>query len=346
MPQVLTKPVAPISAPKTAVDYQADALAALTGADKGKQSQTTTDTAEPSALEAKVKEDGGNSEVPPLEKDPSAISEKPAAKEEIPPSIRQAFDKLASEKAALRKDRDAMNLQVKEATERASKAEALTAAKSPLELLRAAGFSWKDAVEEMTGMRPEGEEPDAKPAAKAKADKKLTLEDLDPEAAADLKAWKADRAAAQAKAGREKITGHMKEYAEKEGDKYSLVVKLGEYDKVVEFIERHFEKYKELPGATPQESMEIAMAHVEEDLQNQAKRFGFLTRAPEGDMEEPAAENRESAVTTQAASDQARSKTLSNSQAGASRTGSPKEPQTPEEYRAAALAVMLKAEKR
>lgn len=345
MPQVLSKPP-PTSAPKQAADYQAEAMAAFAQADKGDKTQTTTAPAETgSPSGASAKDDGGATGSPSEKEDPSATKpEKKAEDSNIPPNIKAAFEKLTTEKAAFRQQKDALTQQVKEANERAAKAEALLSAKTPMELLRARGFTWKDAAEEMTGVRPGGDEEEA-PAAKPKADKKLSLEDIDPEVAADLKAWKAERAETARKAGREAISKNMTEFAEKEG-KYVYTLKLGKIDEALDFIEQHFAKYKELPGSTPRESMEIALAHVEESLKSQAEKWkAVLTPASDDATDQGAAENRESAAPDKAASEQAGSKTLTHSQAGAPRTGPSKTPSTPEEYRAAALAALLKAEK-
>lgn len=333
MPQILQQKPTSAPAPKSAADYQAEALAVL---DKGSdQTQTTTAPAETGkAAVPEVKDAGGETGNSSEKADPSAVKpeeKKPPEEkkgEELPTNIRAAFEKLTAEKAEVRKAREALAADQKALQQ----AQQLMGAKSPMELLRARGFTWKDAVEEMTGIRPEGEEaPDEKP-----APKKLTLEELDPEVAADLKAWKEERAVKQAQERRSAVKKSMEEFVQKAG-KFELVQKLGAYDDALTFIESHYAKYRELPGSTPQESMEIALAHVEESLQEQAKKWrGVLTPGTERATHDGAGESPENAV-RKAASELA-GKTLSNSQAGASRTGTNKEPSTPEEFRAAALA--------
>jgi hypothetical protein len=337
------------SSSKTAADYQSEALAALSSAG-GDQTQTTPPPAQAGAEKAQGKDDGGATALEPKDEASATEPEKKAPSEgdDIPKGIKAAFEKLTADKAAFRQEREGLVQKLKDAEERAAKAEGLAGAKSPMELLRAAGYSWKDAVEEMTGLRPEGEEgePAVKPG-KATESKKLTLEDIDPEAAADLREFRRQRQEAEAKAGREKVSSKLKEFAEKAGDKFKFTAKLGEYDKALDFINAHFAKHKALPGATPEEAMEIALAHVEADLRKEAEKWrGLLTPGQEGGTQESADEAvRESAV-PQAESDRAVSiKTLTNSLGGRT-TNNSKQPSTPEEYRAAALAEMMKAERR
>jgi hypothetical protein len=306
---------------------------------KGEQTQITPPPAKAGDRESNGMGTGEETASDPKDAASATIKEPEKKPEDgIPPNIKTAFEKLTSEKAAFRQEKQALTQQVKEANERAAKAEAFTNAKTPMELLRAAGFTWKDAVEEITGVKAEGEEA-PKP---SKESKKPTLEDLDPEVAADLKAWKAERETKKLEEGRAAVRKAVETFATKAGDKYALTVKLGKLDDALGFIEAHFAKYKELPGATPQESMEIALAHVEESLKSQAEKWrAVLTSGAESDSVPNAADNRESAAPDSATSETA-GKTLNHSQAGASRTGPSKEPQTPEEYRAAALRELLK----
>lgn len=348
MPQVLSKSISAHAAPKSAADYQAEAMAEFA---KGDQTQTTPPPAEAGDQESSGTGTGGKTEGDPKDAPSADQKEKvPEKKEEssLPPNIKAAFEKLTTEKAAFRHEKEQLTQQVKEANERAAKAEAFVNAKTPMEILRAAGFTWKDAVEEITGVKAEveGDEAPAKPGKRPDPEKKLGLEDLDPEVAADLKAWKAERAAKKREEGRAAIRKTMEDFAKKAGDKFSYTMKLGKLDDALEFIEAHFAKYKELPGSTPQESMEIALAHVEESLRGQAEKWkAVLTPAPESASVPDAAEEGSESAAPDSATSETASTTLTHSQAGAPRTGPSKEPQTAEEFRAAALREMLKAER-
>ena len=346
MPQILSSKPISAPAPKSAADYQAEAMAEFA---KGDQTQTTPPPAEAGDHESSGMGTGGKTEGDPKDA-PSAEKEKPKEPEKkkedvnIPPNIKAAFEKLTADKAAFRQEKEGLIQQVKEANERAAKAEAFVNAKTPMELLRAAGFTWKDAVEEITGVKAGGEET-PKPGKKEEP-KKPTLEDLDPEVAAELKAWRAERAAKKQAEGRAAIRKSMEDVAKKAGDKYGYTMKLGKVDDALDFIEAHFAKYRELPGSTPQESMEIALAHVEENLRGQAEKWkAVLTPASESASVPDAAEESSESAAPESATSETASKTLTHSQAGALRTGPSKEPQTAEEFRAAALREMLKAER-
>jgi hypothetical protein len=346
MPQTIVKPVVTsTSAPKTASDYQSAAMAALTAAEKGNQTQTTTPPAQTGAVQAKGTDDGGATDLDPKDETSAANQEPDKKTDDKPEFLKGAFDKLTTEKAALRKERESFAAERKELEALAAKGAKYADAKTPMELLRAAGFSWKDAAEEMTGLRPEGEEEPEKPT-KQKGEK-LKLEDIDPEAAKDLAEFRAERARKHETEVRAKLTDVAKAHAEKGGEKFKFVAKLGEYDKALDFINEHFAKHGELPGATPTEAMEIALTYVEANLRKEAEKWkGVLTGGQDDGTQESADEAvRESAV-SQAESDRAvSSKTLTNTSGGRP-TNNSKQPSSPEEYRAAALAELTKAERR
>lgn len=336
-------------APQTAVDYQAAALKAAMEQESKSQTSTPPAKTEQDSKSDSGTDDAGATDVNP--KDDASVSseEKKADGEKLPDSLKASFEKLTSERAALRKEREAFMAEKQALLEQAKesgKFAKFAEAKSPMELLRAAGFTWRDAVQEVSGIRPEGDDESdpvnraPKRSRKEEPEKKLTLADIDPDAARDLAEFRKQREEASRAKGREMVNNRLKEFTNKNSDKFKFVQKLGEFDAALDFIESYYAEHKQLPGVTPEETMEVALSHVESNLRKQAERFRGLT----ADQESAVVDSEESAVDEPARDDGSVGKTLSNFSGGRS-TSNSKQPSTPEEYRAAALAEALRLEK-
>lgn len=334
-------------APQTAVDYQAAALKVAMEQESKSQTSTPPAKTESDSTESKSgTDDVGATDANPKDGASDSTEEKKAEGEKMPESLKASFEKLTSERAALRKEREAFLAEKKALEEKANASGKFAEAKSPMELLRAAGFTWKDAVAEVTGIRPDGDDEhdpvnQRRHSRKTEEEpKKLTLADIDPDAARDLAEFRKQREEQSRKAGRELVHNKLKEFATKNEEKFQFVSKLGEFDAALDFINSYYMEHKQLPGVTPEETMEVALAHVESNLRKQAERFRSLTMPAES----ADVQGDERAASRPASDDGAFSKTLSNNSGGRT-TQNSKQPSTPEEYRAAALAEALRLEK-
>lgn len=293
----------------------ADYVAAATAIAEG----STPAPAAPAAPEVKTEAAPAGSTAPAKTPEVAAPAEpeaKPVEKPAEPAKSRAevSMEAVAAGKAALRKEREAMEAEYAPYKE-------LAAAKksgSAMAVLAAAGISWKDAAREVleggagpAAQKPEKDEPSPLAAEVAELRNKLAARE-----AAETKAKVSTQVAALIK----------------DNPKFKHISGLDAGDEVLSYIERYHRETGELPGQTLAESLEIAAEAVEGHLAKEAQRWAKVLPASSAPVTTPA----KAEVPAEATSKQA--KTLTNSTGSGPLTATvAKKPKSPEEYRQAAL---------
>lgn len=246
-------PAEPVAAPlpKGAAERQAVLRA------KALELLKTPTPAEPAA-EAKA-------EVPkPAEPAPAEKPPEPAKPEEPSPFSKE-FQRLAVERAELRRAKEAQKAdagQTREAFMTEMKALAKT---NPAAVLERTGLSYAELTQHYLAAK-SADAPEAKPS-------------VDPQMAADIaemKAWKqqVEQEKAQATTAKQvaDFRGQVITKAKSGGEKYELVAAAGERaaQRVYEVLDEHYRVTGELPGGSIEAATELALAHVEKQLEAEA----------------------------------------------------------------------------
>lgn len=303
------------------VDYQAAALAALTQAD---QVQVPPDSSSPAPTPVESKPEGGKATEP----DPATA---PPATTPEPDKLAKNFEALTLEKAQLRKERE--ELKARQASvARLEAAEKALAAGDYMGVLNAHGIPYKALVEQLiSGANADPDAAADKPGAPKKADPLATrLEQLEKQ----LQQERAQRY-------KEQIVGKFEATVKAAGEKYELVAaEPGGVQSALKLLEDHYDQTGQMPAATLDESIEIALDAMESSL---SKRLSPLLQTKKAKAIAGLERNSGSTqnAVPQAASAQAtQQKTLTNSQAASGTKAAPPEPKTDEDYRRAALALL------
>jgi len=256
--------------------------------------------AEVSAAEAK---DGETPAAEPA-KEPEAA--KPVDK------VAKGYEDLARDKAALRAEREELK-QYRALADAKKNGDAMA-------LLAAAGIPWSKAAEQVLAsgsLKAEKEEPEVDP-----RDARL----------AALEQEISSRKEAETKAS---VLSAAKARTGADPEKFKLVAKMGEEGKAIRYIEQYFSKFGELPGETLDESIELALEAVEQELSKESKRWESVLTSFKGASTVPA----KSAVPADGAVSKQAPKTLTNNVGAgpAPASAAPKKPKTDAEYVAAAI---------
>ena len=126
-------------------------------------------------------------------------------------------------------------------------------------------------------------------------------------------------------------------------DKYELIADdTDAHKQALDMIEHHIREYGEMPAATREESLELALDAVNERAMKEAEKWrARLTKVKKLDIGE-SVETPEQP--SRAVSEVANSRTLTNSMTtGPSRPASSQKPRSDEDYRAAAMAILKQA---
>lgn len=229
---------------------------------------------------------------PPAPKAPEKAAEPAKSpeppKDDTPPGIKKSFEKLAQEKAEVRKAADEVKA-YREASQGLSPADLQAIARAkmsrdPLAALRALGFSYADVASKVVEGRPAKAPPAAReePAAEEPPAPLPELEEIKSE----LAELRAERAARQAQETRTRVRETI-------GDKYPLTKEFGAEAEVLGYLENYYNTQLQktgvgdLPAATFEENVQIAAEAVEQKYAAQKAKWERilsknLTAAPGG----------------------------------------------------------------
>lgn len=201
---------------------------------------------------------------------------------------------------------------------------------SPIQALQALGYSYEQATDEVLGKyQPKTKQPEA-----PKQDPELV------EMKRELQQLKAERDAERERAAVASFRSAMVEKAKSGGEKYQLVDAADAYDEAVGLVVSHFQTHGELPGGTSEAAIEMALDFVERRLDGLSERV-LTTSKVRSRLQPPAAPKPAAPAAGPQATTARSPSTLTNTLAAAAppRTAQD-EPKTPEDYRAAAAALL------
>lgn len=245
---------------------------------------------------------------------PTAGAPSSAAKPEepkLPSAMEKSFEKLLEKSSKLRKEEEAVKAQRAEISTKAqkfAKFEEAIARGDAQALLAAAGF---DGQGKFTGPEPESE------LAVLKAELKELKEQISGERRSKAREAALKNAEARAK------------------EKFPMVSELEKTGEAMSFLRKYYAEHGELPADTEEESMDLALEYVQQQLEKEkakwekvltAKKPGAKVDAEEAPEQSPAAPSERAP------------KTLTNAMTSVSPAKKVIVPRTAEDYRAAALA--------
>ena len=243
------------------------------------------------AIKEAVALEASKAPAPSNEKAPGAPEKAEAPKDGAPPKPPDApvkaedksFEKLLREKAALRPYLEAAKVMPMETLQALAKAQS---AKDPIAVLKALGYSYDDVAAKVA------EVPAPKKAPNADVEESPTVLSLKQE----VEALRRERQAEQGVKLRSEALAKTREFVK---GKFSHIEGLEAEDQVLNYIENYFRQTGEMPGTNFEETVELASAAVEKDLQKQAERWKkVLTPAnPEPTVEPESTRNAPSAGT-------------------------------------------------
>lgn len=325
------KAAAPVT-PSTTPDFQAAALKALQEGPPKAEEKPAEAAPAAEAKAPEVKDD--KAVVADAEKKlaeevaaKKAAEAKPADEEKPPKGWERPFETLAREKAALREQQRTLREQAA-LLEEAKTLKQAKEAGDPLAILKASGWEWDDVVAHLTGQK---RDPNKAPAPKTN--------DEIAQLRAEVMAMKAEKQQAQLM----DTIGKAISTSE-----FRYVKELATPAQVYAELDAYHRQNGELPIPGDFEaSVALVLEAAETNLKGTAERFKKVM----GLTGAPASGSVAGAVAAQGAvsrsSELSSSPTLSNSHDGAPRATTPTaKPQTPEEYRAAALQALVNGPKR
>lgn len=309
------------------VDYQNAALAALTAAESGQPvPEPETPPADESAGEIveTTEEPDGKLEAPK----PDEAEEKEEKPAEPPPPDKKAktWEEIAREKAKVRAEKEALARDA----DRVRRAEALLQAAESgdaMGLLAAAKIPWSKAAKQVIdGGKSDPTEPE----------KKAPESDL----AAQVAELKAELQAAKVEKAKGNLLTKIKEKASA-SDQFKFVAGLEAESQAMDYMVRYFNETGENLGETLEESIEIALSAVEQNLSKTGERWKKVL-IPAGSENKGNGKPASPSVT----SSKPVAKTLTHD-TGSGPKGStpvkPKGPKSTEDYQSEALASYLAA---
>jgi hypothetical protein len=187
---------------------------------------------------------------------PAAEVAKEAPKEAAKRPEEKGFEKLMREKAALRPYQEVAKTLPVESLQALAKAKA---AGDPMAALKALGFSYADVAEKAATTPPPSKAVEAEEESPTVAALKAQVAELRQERQAEKSAKLRTEALEKAK---EAIKG-----------KHKMVEGMGAEDKVLAYIEAYWQQTQEMPGENFEESIEIAAAAVEKELEKEAEKW-------------------------------------------------------------------------
>ena len=312
-------PVAP-AAPVTDSEFQAAALAALNAESPEPEA---TSAAEPAIEPVKA------GEVPAKEEEKAETKPAETEKKDDEP---KGFDVLVREKAALRKREQ----QLHEKEQSFAKFEAAKTGKDPLALLAAAGFSYRDLVQQVIDGKISDKPADGKTDTPEVAALRAQVAEMQ-------KMFTQSRVEAQ----QAQVQGRAAELALEGGDKFKVTTAKKMTNRAIRYLEEYYQQVGEWPAATLDDSLVMALEAVEADLRREADSWRpFLT--PGGEPAkvvgtEPAMVSPKEVVRQGTSGQAPQSKTLTNSLVAPARSDTDV-PRTSEEYQRKALAELMARE--
>lgn len=247
------------------------------------------------------------------------------------------FAQIAEASKRLRGEQDAFKATVREREEtlrrEASALDQLRTAKEaadPIAALQALGFTYEQATDQVLGKY----QPKGKPEA-PKADPVVaTLRQ-------ELEALKAERAAERNAQALADFRSDMVKTATAAGDKYQLVAATESFDDAVALVDAYASAHGEFPGGTREAAIEMALGHIEKQLESRYLSERVLTSQKVKSRLAPAVEApKPAAARPQATSAKSPPSSLSNSLAAAPPPRAAPEPRSKEDFIAAAAEVL------
>lgn len=316
----------------TAAQFQANATEAFKSFVAS--AQTPSAPAAPAAAPAPVAAAPAAPAAAPAEVKADAKPAAPAAKPESKPpsdSIGRSLEKIAAEKAQIRQQQQeiAPYLQLKNVGIDPGTAGVIVRAiqsRDPVSVLTALGFSHEDYVGAVVdGKRPTapGQPAQAKP--QPQGDEALRSE---------IQALRQQVSQMQIARGREDLSGKIK--AQLEGFKYAKGFGDQATQEAVRLLEDYARQTNQLPGATIEESIKIALEAVEENYARQAEQWAKVLTPATAQSTVPV----EAPVLPPQVESVGPPKTLTNSLTSPAPASTGGKKRTPEDYQREALAIL------
>lgn len=243
-----------------------------------------------------------------------------------PPKLEKNFDALIQKERKIRAEQEALK-QKEEQYRRFEAMKGALDAKDPIALLAAAGMSWQEAIDRVVKGEAGTKEEPVPPAIKTLLDKVTSLEET----------IRQEKAQAQAQAARSTAVAKAQALVEKSGDRFSLVKERNAVPEALRLLEAHYDATGELPAATLEESIELAMDQLEQKYTAELESWLTTSKAKSklgGVQAKPVPKEAGLQVT----SGQTKTLTSSHTPAPAGSVGRAA-PKTEEDYRRAALDV-------
>lgn len=304
---------------ETTQDYRNAALKALEADPAWKEPEAAASAPAPEAPKT--------GDQPPAPENKTDV--KPPEPEKTPDFLKTSFDKLAIEKAELRKQRE----ELKAAQEQASKLKDIEKAMQsgdPMAWLAAGGFKYSQVVDAVLGGKSLDKDT---PAPKQEQ----------PQSNKELESLKAEVQALRAERARENVVSKVTQAAHGDTEKFKYVNHLHAEGMAQNYLENYFSKTGELPIPGDLDgSIKVALEAVETHLRKQAEQFKpLLTSTPEPvKVVDKAAESALKSAVGEPES-QARKTLQNNLTAPRSAPTTRPEPRTPEDYQKMAKEAWL-----
>lgn len=245
-------------------------------------------------------------------------------KQELEGKLSKNFDALIAKERALRQEQQALKEKENQYRQFERMKEAMDA-KDPIALLQAAGMSWQAAVDRVVKGEAGAPAQELPPGIKELMEKVSSLEN----------SLKQEKAQAAAHANRQAVLSKAQSLVDKDTERFSLVKERGAVPEALQLLEQYFDANGSLPGADMDESLLMALDHLEQKYTSEMERWLTTSKAKSklGSIQgKPGKE----AAPVQATSGQAKTLTSSHVPAPAG-SGAPRVPKTAEDYQRAAL---------
>lgn len=310
----------PTTAPKSAAEYHAEAMALMGGG-------AAPAPAEPVAAEPAVPNPpppGVKAEEPEQAKPEEGKA--PEEEKPVEPPAPKGFDVVVREKAALRKEKLEFEKQRKEYEE--LKAAREIASTDPIAAMSKLGLTYEQVTRAALGLkRAEG---GAKPEEKKD----------DPTLAA-VKALEEKLAAQERRAQNAELRATLGTVTKAHADKLPLTTAMGMENQAVQYLQQYINETGEMPAATLEDSLRVSLEAIEANLELQAKAWeGVLTKTRKPATVGTQVAAPKPAVTSATSGQAKQPKSLTSSLTAPATPGADDEPQTDEDYRARALALL------
>lgn len=303
------------------VDYQSAALAALTSAESG---EAAPPAEVPGTTNGAVDSLEGNTAVEETGEEPDGKLEAAAPPKVEPKKIEKTWQQIAADKAKLREEKKAMEANRSNDTRAQAMLQAAQAGDA-MGLLAAAGIPWSAAARQVI----EG----------GRTDPNKQQEPKEPDIREEMRALKAELQQAKTEKAKNGILDQIRGKAKADG-RFKYTTGLEAEHEAFEFLRQYHAETGELPGENLDESIEIALEAVEQNLAKTGEKWSkVLTKGGSGDTRNNATASPSGTASQQAA------RTLTNDAGSGPRSASakPKVLKSTEDYQSEALANLLAA---